>query len=172
MPRNVEIKARVADPDRIRKVAAQLADGPGELIVQEDIYFQTANGRLKLRVFGDGSGELIHYLRPDRQGPKTSNYALAPVADAAALARVLTAALPTRGTVRKRRTLFMAGRTRIHLDSVETLGHFLELEVVLRPGEELAGGEAEAERLLADLEITTPELEARGYMDLLEDLSR
>lgn len=168
MPRNVEIKARIADPDRIRELAARLADGPGELIVQEDTYFQIANGRLKLRIFGDGSGELIHYLRPDQRGPKTSHYTLAPVADAAALARVLAGALPVRGTVRKQRTLLMAGRTRIHLDEVEALGAFLELEVVLREGEERAVGEAEAKQLLADLEIATSELEARGYIDLLE----
>ena len=36
---------------------------------------------------------------------------------------------------RSTRTLLMAGRTRIHLDVVAGLGHFLELEVVLRDGE-------------------------------------
>ncbi|MBE0564892.1 MAG: class IV adenylate cyclase [Krumholzibacteria bacterium] len=168
MPRNVEIKARASDPVRLRALALDLAGGPPVVIEQDDTFFATATGRLKLRAFADGTGELIFYDRPDRTGPKTSRYALAPVADADALRAVLAAALPVRGRVRKRRELLLAGRTRIHLDRVEGLGDFLELEVVLAADAEIAAGEAEARALMDRLEVAPGDLVAGAYLDLLE----
>lgn len=168
MPRNVEIKARVPDPVRLRALALAVAGGPPVVIEQDDTFFAVATGRLKLRTFADGTGELIFYERADRAGPKNSHYALAPVADAAALREVLAAALPVRGRVRKRRELLLAGRTRIHLDRVEGLGDFLELEVVLAADEEIAAGEAEAQALMARLEVAPGDLVAGAYLDLQE----
>jgi len=164
--RNVEIKARVRDAARLRERALALADGPPELIVQTDTFFAVPSGRLKLRAFADGGGELIFYERPDAAGPKTSRYGIAPVADAAALLAVLAAALPRRGVVRKERELLLAGRTRIHLDRVDALGDFLELEVVLAEGEDAAAGEAEARQLLRRLGIEDADLVSGAYIDL------
>ena len=51
MPRNVEIKASVADPAALLKRAGELSgesDG-GLKIEQRDTFFNAANGRLKLR---------------------------------------------------------------------------------------------------------------------------
>ena len=167
MPRNVEIKARAGDPARLRALAMALADGPPVVIEQTDTFFAAGSGRLKLRRFADGTGELIGYDRPDAAGPKTSRYGIAPVADGAALLAVLSTALPVRGVVRKRRELLLCGRTRIHLDQVEGLGHFLELEVVLAEGEGLAAGEAEARALMARLEVNRADLVTGAYLDLL-----
>ena len=167
MPRNVEIKARAADPGRLRALALALADGPPVVIEQTDTFFAAGSGRLKLRVFTDGAGELINYDRPDAAGPKTSRYGIAPVADGAAMLAVLSAALPVRGIVRKRRELLLCGRTRIHLDRVEGLGDFLELEVVLAEDENLAAGEAEAQELMARLGIAPGDLVTGAYVDLL-----
>lgn len=167
MARNVEIKARMRDAARVRGRALALADGPPELIFQADTFFAVPSGRLKLRAFADGRGELICYERPDASGPKTSRYGIAPVADAAALLAVLTAALPRSGVVRKERELLLAGRTRIHVDRVEGLGEFLELEVVLAEGEDAATGEAEARDLLQRLGIGDDDLVSGAYIDLL-----
>ncbi|MDH3404034.1 MAG: class IV adenylate cyclase [Acidobacteriota bacterium] len=167
MPRNVEIKAALADPLAVRRRAADLADaGPWE-IVQHDTFFRCARGLLKLRRFADGAGELIAYERADGRGPRTSHYRIVPCADPAALAAALGAALGVLGEVRKRRTLWLAGRTRIHLDEVETLGSFLELEVVLAEGEAAAAGEREAAALMAALGVDASELVAEAYVDLL-----
>ncbi|MBU8870949.1 MAG: class IV adenylate cyclase [Gemmatimonadales bacterium] len=169
MPRNVEIKARLVDPDRTLKLAQMLANTPPELILQTDIFFTCPEGRLKLRDFQNGSGELIAYSRPNAAGPKISSYNISPTADPAGLLTLLTAALGKAGTVRKTRKLLLAGRTRIHLDEVEDLGHFLELEVVLAEGESVADGEAEARRLMAELEIDKADLIEKAYIDLLSE---
>jgi predicted adenylyl cyclase CyaB len=71
------------------------------------------------------------------------------------------------GRVRKQRTLFLAGRTRIHLDRVEGLGSFLELEVVLADDEPPAKGIAEAHRLMEQLGVASTQLVEGAYVDLL-----
>ena len=83
------------------------------------------------------------------------------------LRRVLEQALGAAGRVRKERTLYLIGRTRVHLDRVEGLGDFVELEVVLAEGEAEASGLAEARRLMAALGIDETALIAGAYVDLL-----
>ena len=169
MARNVEIKARIDSVEALLPLALACADGPPELIAQDDTFFTCTSGRLKLRAFGDGRGELVAYQRPDAIGPKTSDYSIAPVADPDTLRATLARALGLAGRVVKRRTLLMAGRTRLHLDRVDGLGDFLELEVVLRDGECGADGEAIAHALLARLHIEPGALVAGAYVDLLAE---
>jgi predicted adenylyl cyclase CyaB len=165
--RNVEIKARVADPAALRARVVRLATAGPISIGQRDTFFTVARGRLKLRRFDDGTAELIFYERDDTRGPRTSAYSIARCPDAAAMATVLARALGVRGIVQKRRELFMAGRTRMHLDDVRGLGHFLELEVVLDDGEPAAHGEREAHDLLDKLGVDASALIATAYIDLL-----
>ena len=167
MARNIEIKARVASIDALLPRVRALADRGPEPIAQDDTFFACASGRLKLRDFMDGRGELIAYERPDARGPKTSDYLIAPVADPAALRATLGRALGETGRVVKRRTLFLVGRTRVHLDRVDGLGEFLELEVVLRDGESAAQGMAEAQALLERLQVSAARLVSGAYVDLL-----
>lgn len=167
MPANIEIKAHVRDLERLCAIAERLSDTPCETIDQEDIFFRVPVGRLKLRCFPSGAGELIFYQRTDATGPKRSTYQIARMDDAAATRAVLAAALGVRGVVRKRRWLYLAGQTRIHLDRVEGLGEFLELEVVLRPGQGDAEGEAIAQNLMTRLGIAPGDLVERAYLDLI-----
>jgi predicted adenylyl cyclase CyaB len=165
--RNVEIKARVANQGAIRRRAEALADGPAELLVQEDTFFACPEGRLKLRRFGDGNGELIFYRRVDTAGPRESEFFKAPVSDPDALCETLGAALGVLGQVHKRRELHLVGQTRIHLDEVEGLGWFLELEVVLQEDQAPAEGERIANELMAALGITRADLVDVAYVDLI-----
>jgi adenylate cyclase class IV len=170
MPRNIEIKARIAGVDALLPRAQALADGgrAPTLIEQDDQFFRVpqGHGRLKLRRFADGSAELIHYQRPDATEARASDYVRVPVPDAEALAEALTRALGAAGRVRKRRWLLLAGQTRIHLDRVQGLGDFLELEVVLRDGQSDAEGRAIAEHLLRELGLADAPRLAGAYVDL------
>ena len=168
MARNIEIKARITSVDSLAAKVAPLADVGPTAIAQDDTFFHCAQGRLKLRVFADGHGELIAYERGDTRGPKLSDYVRAPVAEPAALRDALTRACGQRGRVIKQRTLYLIGATRVHLDVVEGLGHFMELEVVLRDEQTPSEGEAIAQRLLATLGIQTDQLLSQAYIDLLE----
>jgi len=166
--RNVEIKARVADPAALRARVAKLATESPVWIGQCDTFFTTPRGRLKLRRFDDGTGRLIFYERDDATGPKTSFYSMSACPDARGMEAVVARALGVRGVVEKRRELFMIGRTRVHLDEVRGLGHFLELEVVLTDGDSAADGEREARELLDALGVPADALLALAYIDLLE----
>ena len=164
--RNVEIKARVADPTALRERVARITDRRAVEIVQDDTFFACPSGRLKLRELSPTRGELIFYQRPDAGGPKVSSYVISKTSEPAALRDLLTASLGVTGRVRKQRSLFLAGRTRIHLDDVEGLGHFMELEVVLEDGEPVHAGEEVARNLMVQLGIATSDLGGGAYVDL------
>ena len=167
MPRNIEIKARIDSVETLLPRARALADRDAELIDQDDSFFAVPHGRLKLRQFADGSAELIHYHRPDGAEARASDYVRVPVADAAALHAALVRACGERGRVRKRRWLLMAGATRIHLDRVEGLGDFMELEVVLAPGQSDAAGRQRADELMRQLQLDDAVRVVGSYLDLL-----
>jgi predicted adenylyl cyclase CyaB len=167
MPRNVEIKARIDSVESILPRVVQIADSGPVLITQDDTFFRCETGRLKLRTFPDGSGELIFYRRSDAGSPRESFYVRAPVSDPESLRNALTLAYGQTGRVRKERTLYHAGRTRIHLDRVEGLGSFLELEVVLSEDEPTGTGIREAEGLMGRLGITSSHLVVGAYVDLI-----
>ncbi len=167
MPRNIEVKLRIDNRDHLLPAAQALCAAAPQYIQQDDTFFQVPHGRLKLRQFADGSAELIHYQRPDAAAAKASDYVRVPVPDAPALREALERACGTLGRVRKSRWLLLAGRTRIHLDHVQGLGDYLELEVVLRSDEADTVGVAEAQGLLLALGLADARQEARAYLDLL-----
>ena len=145
--RNLEIKAVAADlaGARARLRALNGANLHAKLR-QTDWYFRVPKGRLKLRVLGGKrDGELIAYARPSRNAARTSEFQRMPVADAAGTKRLLDRMLGPRACVRKRREVWLYKNARIHLDTVEGLGRFIEIEVVV------TGGMPQARALMAQL---------------------
>jgi len=167
MPRNIEIKARIDSVDQLQPRVAALADQGPMQIAQDDRFYECANGRLKLRRFAADLGELIFYRRADEHGPKESFYLRSPTDDPEGLHATLAAAWGERGRVVKQRTLYLAGRTRIHLDRVEGLGDFLELEVVLADDDAADEGVREAHALMARLGVDPSQLVQGAYLDAL-----
>jgi predicted adenylyl cyclase CyaB len=169
MARNVEIKARVEDIAALREKVASIADRGPQVIHQDDTFFPCWTGRLKFRRFSEREGELISYQRPDSAQPTESQYARTSSHEPDALTEVLSQALGVRGVVRKTRTLYWTGQTRIHLDDVEGLGTFLELEVVLEPGQSTSDGSEIARQIMERLNIREVDLVESAYIDLLEE---
>jgi len=168
MPTNIEIKARARDFNAMRLRAESLSEAPVQVLPQEDTFFGAAHGRLKLRVGPQAPAQLIYYERPDQGGPKRSDYHIFETSDPENLKTTLGLGLGIRGVVRKTRYLYMIGQTRVHLDDVEGLGQFMELEVVMRPGQSDAEGQVIAEELMAKLGVAPGDLLEGAYMDLIE----
>jgi homotetrameric cytidine deaminase len=168
--RNVELKARDADPEATLRRALELGASDEGVLRQRDTYFGRARGRLKLREQEGGRGpiaQLIAYERPDDEQARTSAYRIAEVADPDALREALDAALGTRVVVDKRRHLLLYENVRIHLDDVEGLGAFVELEGVAAPDSDLARERELVDRLRGDLALGEPV--PVSYSDLLLD---
>lgn len=167
MARNVEIKAHIESVEILMPRVAAIADqGPID-IFQDDTFFVCHSGRLKLRTFSRHEGELIFYRRANEQGPRESFYLRSPTSAPETLRESLSLAYGQAGRVKKHRTLFLVGRTRVHLDRVAGLGHFIELEVVLEDGEPTEVGVREAEELMIKLGIESSRLIEHAYIDLL-----
>lgn len=168
MPVNIEIKARVRDFKSLQETAARISDTPCQLIPQQDTFFSCPQGRLKLRELSPNSGQLIYYQRQDVSGPKHSEYFIYTTDDPGNLKLILAKTYGIRGIVNKVRYLYLVGQTRIHLDDVLGLGHFMELEVVLKPEQTDSEGQAIAKSLMDELGIQDSDLIESAYMDLME----
>lgn len=167
--RNLELKARDPDPrGSLERALAMGADDRGELR-QRDTYFSSRRGRLKLREQEPGGAELIGYERVDVAEARESRYRLVPVADAEQMRAALADALGTSVVVQKTRRLLLWEGVRIHLDEVEGLGSFVELEAVAETGSDLSGEAEKIARLRAELGIEDGALESGSYSDLLLD---
>ena len=165
--RNVELKAHDPDPGRtLERALAAGAEDRG-LLRQRDTYFTVAHGRLKLREEEPGGATLISYVRPDAATERVSSYRLVPVPDPDGLREALAASVGVAAVVVKRRHLLLWETVRIHLDDVEGLGTFLELEAVARPGSDLARERAQIAHLRAALEIADEALREGSYADAL-----
>jgi predicted adenylyl cyclase CyaB len=167
MPSNIEIKTILRDRQRVEAIAAGLSDIGPELIHQEDYFFRCDEARLKLRVLGADRGELIRYERTNVAETRCSRYLIARTPDPMTLLEILGKTLGKIGEVRKDRTLYMIGQTRVHLDRVTGLGDFLELEVVLRHGQSEDEGKKITHELLSTFGIDSKDLVAEAYIDLL-----
>ncbi len=171
MSRNVEIKARLSSIEDLLPRVASFADTGPVLIHQDDTFFNCPNGRLKLRILAPDRGELVFYQRPDEPGPKESFYIVSETAQPYTLLEALTLAYGATDHVVKDRTLFMVGPTRVHLDRVEDLGDFLELEVVLGENDLFEDGVSAANEILARLQIAPDQMVTGAYADLLREKS-
>lgn len=165
---NIEIKARARDKTFLQARAEALTNSPPVVSAQEDTFFHVPRGRLKLRELAPDRAQLVYYERPDQRGPKRAEYYLLETDQPAAWKTLLARALGVRGVVRKTRTLYLHKQTRIHLDDVEGLGTFVELEVVLPHGQSEAEGQAIADQLMQELGIASSDLIEGAYIDLLE----
>ncbi len=169
MKSNVEIKAKITDLQEIKKSIEQLCSSDPTVLNQRDIYYDAKNGRLKLRTFSVNEGELIYYERQNIEGPKRSDYSIYKTTDPVKLNETLNSSLEVIGVVEKRRTVYIYGQTRIHLDEVNNLGNFIELEVVLKADQDFEEAISIAKEIIETLGISDKDLIKGSYIDLINN---
>ena len=169
--RNVELKARDDDPESSLEACRKLGAVDCGVLWQQDTYFNTGQGRLKLREQRPGRCQLIHYRRPDEPQERESRYRIIEVGDPETMRTFLGEALGVTATVIKRRRLFLWRSVRIHLDQVEELGSFIELEAVAAPESDLSAEQELITELRRRLAITDAKLVSTGYADQLSGRS-
>ncbi len=125
---SIEIKARCPDPGRVRailKIQRAVFKGFDHQI---DTYFRAPTGRLKLRE-GDIENALIYYNRKDQRKSKKCDSILFPCKKKTPLKKVLVGALGILAVVDKKREIYFIRNVKFHIDQVNGLGKFVEIEV-------------------------------------------
>ncbi|MBT3980360.1 MAG: class IV adenylate cyclase [Bacteriovoracaceae bacterium] len=126
---NFEFKAKSKNLDEKRSILLGLGANSIGVDHQIDTYYQVDRGRLKLRQ-GNIENTLIHYNRENKSGPKKSDVSLFKTGSTASLKTLLDKALDQKVVVDKKREILFIGNTKFHLDRVEGLGEFIEVEVI------------------------------------------
>lgn len=178
--RNVELKARITWDEfpTISSIASDLSKAPNSphssvhtVLEQRDTFYQVVRGRLKLREFDSSNAELIWYSRPDDAASKESKYRIVKVTgeySVVQLRELLTECHNVIGVVRKLRSVYLCGQTRVHLDKIQDLPDpYVELEVVLRDDQTVEDGKRIANEMMAKLGIRPEWLVSGAYVDIL-----
>lgn len=164
---SLEIKARCSDPRHVRSVLRSRQAVFKGLDRQIDTYFDVPSGRLKLRE-GRIENALIYYKRADQKGSKRCDSVLWECPEASALKKVLTAALGVVVVVDKKREIYFIRNAKFHIDRVQVLGSFVEIEVFERKGlKDPTALKKECETYQALLGIRSRDLVADSYSDQL-----
>ena len=166
MPTNIEAKFRCPELGSVESRAQVFADNGPTILCQTDTYFEVPDGRLKLREFPDAPAELIGYSRADAAATRPSQWRIVTIDDPDSLKEILLGTCGLKTVVDKKRTLYLIGQTRVHLDEVEGLGSFVEIEVVLGEGDDEATGQTIANDVCEKLGLGSLTLEPRSYSDL------
>jgi adenylate cyclase class 2 len=166
--RNIELKARDPTPAKSIEACRALDAETRGTIWQRDSYFDVPYGGLKLREENPGRPHLIQFERADEAQQRESRYRIIEVEDPQTLLAALTAAVGLTVVVTKHRQLFLWKDVRIHLDDVEQLGTFIELEAVAPPDSDLAHEHELIGHLRTAFAITDERLLAVGYAKQLK----
>jgi adenylate cyclase class IV len=193
---NLELKVRCLDGtalQRIESLAASAGASYMHTLQQRDTYFPAEHAHLKLREWwrqseedrpateeeegppelqhsyekGAAGAVLISYVRPQKGGTTTSDYLIYRVDEPLMLRTLLSQALGVRAVVEKKRKIYQYGHTRIHLDEVQHLGAFVELETVINGAISLGEATAEHSAVISLLELDRLPVVPYSYSDLL-----
>ncbi|MEM7573010.1 MAG: class IV adenylate cyclase [Bacteroidota bacterium] len=174
MPQLVEIKAKCSEPAEVQKLLLQhgaILQGRDH---QVDHYYRVPNGRLKLRI-GSIERSLIFYDRPNQAGPKDSLVRLCRLEATGdevpdTLHEVLQTALGEWQCVDKQREIYWADNVKLHVDEVQGLGHFVEIEAIGEDGADRDVLEKQCREWMKWLNIQPEDLLESSYSDMLQDV--
>jgi len=165
----IELKAKVENHDSVRERLGRLKAYHAGTFRQIDTYFYVPKGMLKLRqIEGKGEAELIYYEREETDGPKESKVFIVRILKPETFRTFFEKVLKKKVTVGKRREIYRYRGTQIHLDAVDILGNFVELEREIRgSGKDAHEAQKILEAMMAELGVEKRDLIKGSYSDLL-----
>jgi adenylate cyclase class 2 len=162
----IEFKARCRDHEGIREILKSKNARFLGRDRQIDTYFRVPHGRLKLRE-GDIENALMFYERPDQAGPKQSDVTISPVTKDSDVKAVLAKALGVLAVVDKHREIYFIENVKVHLDRVEAVGDFVEVEAI-GAANEVDKLRQQCEALQREFGTERADLVDGSYSDMLE----
>ncbi|MFZ4591434.1 MAG: class IV adenylate cyclase [Ignavibacteria bacterium] len=167
MKKNLEIKVKLSDPRKTRKLVQLICKGKSPIRqtqAQDDIYYSVNKGRLKLRIINGKTGNLIHYFRSNESSKRVSNYTISETNTPKELNSTLSALHGILIKVKKVREITIIDNVRIHIDKVIGLGKYLEIEIIFNSIKE---ARKRMESLIDILELDEKKFINVSYSDLL-----
>lgn len=166
---NVEIKARCGETRHsdFEKIVLERGGEFHGCDHQIDTYFKVPMGRLKLRE-GNIENFLVQYNRPDQAGPKVSQFRLVKNDPNSSMKSALSDALGVLAVVDKWRDIYWLGNIKIHFDTVDTLGTFVEIEAQAKDDRMTVDDLREqTDDLIAAFGIKPEDLICESYSDMV-----
>ncbi|MFB0567602.1 MAG: class IV adenylate cyclase [Candidatus Bathyarchaeia archaeon] len=164
----VELKAKVDHLEPIRRKLRVLKAKHAGTFQQTDMYFDVPKGRLKLRQINSEKTQLIYYERENISKPRRSDVFVVEIPDGKVFKALLKKILEVKAAVKKTREIYWREKTQIHLDTVDSLGCYVEFERKTPSTlEEIERNTKVLEKLMATLEINPENLEKLSYSDLV-----
>ena len=165
--KNLEIKSKCKDFKKIKLAIKRINAKYNGILNQTDTYFPVKKGRLKMRVINNKHYELICYHRANRKNERYSNYEIVNFKNGKEVLSLLSRSLNILCTIKKKRELYIYENVRIHLDTVQKLGKFIELEIVCRTKRDENEVHRKMNFLKREFRITGNNLVSVSYSDLL-----
>jgi predicted adenylyl cyclase CyaB len=163
-----EIKAKCIHTEPVRQILKEHGAVSKGTDFQTDTYFDVRNGRLKLRE-GNVENALIYYERDNTATAKQSRVVLHKIKEASvSLKEVLLASHAVKVVVKKKREIYFIGNVKFHIDEVEGLGSFVEIEAIDEEGiREYAQLKKQCQAYMDLLGISEADLLTHSYSDIL-----
>ena len=172
----VELKARLADPETVETQAARLGVFAKETF-KEDVYFrrQGTTGLVpkeRYRLRREAGRAIITFknkVRPDDvtevneevEFEVDNAHAFFQFADRFGFEPFVVK--------RKKSRVYRVGRANVEFNKVEHLGYFIEIEILCDREDEIMIARTEIARLLTQLGLGTEDLEPRYYIELIQE---
>lgn len=164
MPKNFEIKCRIRNLSAIKEILVSDRKYKYSFEKQRDIYYKVKSGRLKLRIINEKISDLIYYNRKEQNRERVSNFVISSTNNFKELNFIMTEQFEVMVIVNKKREIFVKDNIRIHLDTVNKLGKFLEIEIMFK---DLKKAKKLMEELKDLLRLNPKDFIKSSYSDLL-----
>lgn len=169
---NFELKAKSKNIEWIRDYLKENCTRNVGKDFQKDTYFLTRKGRLKLRE-GNIENSLIFYNRPDLDGPKQSDVNLVRLSPESGVRETLRKANGIKVVVNKSREIFFIDNVKFHIDEVEGLGSFIEIEAIDSDGSYgLEKLQKQCDEYIGIFKIQNDDFLNNSYSDMILELGR
>jgi predicted adenylyl cyclase CyaB len=166
---NVEIKSRCKSLYEIEQTLLNLGADFKGVDHQIDTYFDARKGRLKLR-HGNIENSLIFYDRSNSAKSRESHILLEKLGTESNLLGILSESIGIKIVVDKKRKIFFIENVKFHVDEVENLGHFVEIEAICIDGskniEEL---KVQCDHYISVLKLKEKDFVELSYSDMVNE---
>lgn len=126
---NVDFKCELRDPGLARLALKRFGAVCATTVHHRDTYYRVPDGRLMRREAEGEPVEFVLYHRVDRAHPTISRFSI--FTEDEARLRYGTRELPVWVEVTKDREIWLVDNARVHIDRVDGLGWFMEIDVLV-----------------------------------------